>query len=157
VCSFSPCIEQVQRSCVAMRDNGFTEITTLECLNRAYDVRTVVMAMPDLGYGPGCCYRQGEIAANKPVIGHIELESRDQHLGSVTEKKDAEEDSLSGAEENDDVTESAVKQRVGGTERDNGAVKRRRIGKASYVCKSGVASINMNGHTGFLTFATLYP
>lgn len=167
VCSFSPCIEQVQRSCVAMRDNGFTEITTLECLNRPYDVRTVAMAMPDLGYGPGCYFSQGEIASSKPVIGHVELEFHRQLHDSATEIKVVKEDNVSSDGENDDVERVETiesyscegKRQAEDTERDAGAGKRRADGggKATYVCKSGMASINMNGHTGFLTFATLYP
>lgn len=37
LCSFSPCIEQVQRSCEAMRP-FFTDIRTFEILLRTYDV-----------------------------------------------------------------------------------------------------------------------
>jgi len=38
ICSFSPCIEQVQQLCNALEENGFIEITTWECLLRPYDV-----------------------------------------------------------------------------------------------------------------------
>jgi len=38
ICSFSPCIEQVQQVCTALTDSGFVEITTWECLLRPYDV-----------------------------------------------------------------------------------------------------------------------
>ncbi|KAK6267328.1 hypothetical protein QUC31_018165 [Theobroma cacao] len=38
LCSFSPCIEQVQRSCETLRSN-FTDIRTYEILLRSYDVR----------------------------------------------------------------------------------------------------------------------
>jgi tRNA (adenine57-N1/adenine58-N1)-methyltransferase len=38
LCSFSPCIEQVQQLCSVLSDNGFLEITTWECLLRPYDV-----------------------------------------------------------------------------------------------------------------------
>ncbi|XP_040415584.1 tRNA (adenine(58)-N(1))-methyltransferase catalytic subunit TRMT61A isoform X2 [Cygnus olor] len=37
ICSFSPCIEQVQRTCLAMEEYGFTEINTLEILLRVYN------------------------------------------------------------------------------------------------------------------------
>ncbi|KAM4691016.1 tRNA (adenine(58)-N(1))-methyltransferase catalytic subunit TRMT61A [Rhinophrynus dorsalis] len=49
ICSFSPCIEQVQRTCLALQEHGFTEISTLEILLRVYDVRTVSLQIPDLG------------------------------------------------------------------------------------------------------------
>ncbi|XP_042722707.1 tRNA (adenine(58)-N(1))-methyltransferase catalytic subunit TRMT61A isoform X3 [Lagopus leucura] len=38
ICSFSPCIEQVQRTCLAMEEYGFTEINTLEILLRVYNI-----------------------------------------------------------------------------------------------------------------------
>ncbi|EEF40932.1 tRNA (adenine(58)-N(1))-methyltransferase catalytic subunit TRMT61A [Ricinus communis] len=47
LCSFSPCIEQVQRSCETLRSN-FTDIRTFEVLLRTYEVREVKM---DCGQG----------------------------------------------------------------------------------------------------------
>ncbi|XP_031728989.1 tRNA (adenine(58)-N(1))-methyltransferase catalytic subunit TRMT61A [Anarrhichthys ocellatus] len=52
VSSFSPCIEQVQRTCEALADQGFEEISTLEVLLRVHDVRTVYLPMPDFGPDP---------------------------------------------------------------------------------------------------------
>ncbi|BDA45787.1 tRNA (adenine(58)-N(1))-methyltransferase catalytic subunit [Coccomyxa sp. Obi] len=39
-CSFSPCIEQVQRTCTALAAAGFTAPRTMECLLRAYEVNS---------------------------------------------------------------------------------------------------------------------
>ncbi|XP_069391639.1 tRNA (adenine(58)-N(1))-methyltransferase catalytic subunit TRMT61A [Paralichthys olivaceus] len=52
VCSFSPCIEQVQRTCDALADQGFEEISTSEVLLRVHDVRTVSLPLPDFGPDP---------------------------------------------------------------------------------------------------------
>lgn len=52
VCSFSPCIEQVQRTCEALADHGFEEISTVEVLLRVHDVRTVSLPLPDFGPDP---------------------------------------------------------------------------------------------------------
>ena len=41
ICSFSPCVEQVQKACAKMRSEGFTEIQTLECLLREFQVRKI--------------------------------------------------------------------------------------------------------------------
>ncbi|XP_037550450.1 tRNA (adenine(58)-N(1))-methyltransferase catalytic subunit TRMT61A isoform X2 [Nematolebias whitei] len=49
LCSFSPCIEQVQRTCEALADHGFQEISTLEVLLRVHDVRTISLPLPDFG------------------------------------------------------------------------------------------------------------
>uniref|UniRef100_A0A8D0B988 tRNA (adenine(58)-N(1))-methyltransferase catalytic subunit TRMT61A n=1 Tax=Salvator merianae TaxID=96440 RepID=A0A8D0B988_SALMN len=51
ICSFSPCIEQVQRTCLALEEHSFTEINTLEILLRVYNVRTISLQIPDLGKG----------------------------------------------------------------------------------------------------------
>uniref|UniRef100_A0A3P9KWJ3 tRNA (adenine(58)-N(1))-methyltransferase catalytic subunit TRMT61A n=2 Tax=Oryzias latipes TaxID=8090 RepID=A0A3P9KWJ3_ORYLA len=49
LCSFSPCIEQVQKTAEALTDHGFEEINTLEVLLRVHDVRTVSLPLPDFG------------------------------------------------------------------------------------------------------------
>ncbi|MCD9641167.1 hypothetical protein HAX54_027113 [Datura stramonium] len=42
LCSFSPCIEQVQRSCEALKSH-FTDIRTFEVLLRTYEVRQKIL------------------------------------------------------------------------------------------------------------------
>lgn len=49
LCSFSPCIEQVQKTCETLLDHGFEEICTLEVLQRVHDVRSVTLPLPDFG------------------------------------------------------------------------------------------------------------
>ncbi|KAG7510225.1 tRNA (adenine(58)-N(1))-methyltransferase catalytic subunit TRMT61A [Solea senegalensis] len=52
VCSFSPCIEQVQKTCQALMDQGFEELSSVEVLLRVHDVRVVSMPLPDFGPDP---------------------------------------------------------------------------------------------------------
>ncbi|XP_031136268.1 tRNA (adenine(58)-N(1))-methyltransferase catalytic subunit TRMT61A isoform X1 [Sander lucioperca] len=67
VCSFSPCIEQVQRTCEALVDQGFEEISTVEILLRIHDVRTVSLPLPD--FGPdSLAQTQPDIAEKTPPI-----------------------------------------------------------------------------------------
>jgi len=47
LCSFSPCIEQVQKTCQKLKECGFTEVSTLECLNREFQVRRVSLPVFD--------------------------------------------------------------------------------------------------------------
>ncbi|XP_076131543.1 tRNA (adenine(58)-N(1))-methyltransferase catalytic subunit TRMT61A [Alosa pseudoharengus] len=49
VCSFSPCIEQVQQTCEALVASGLQELLTLEVLLRVHDVRSVTLPLPDFG------------------------------------------------------------------------------------------------------------
>ena len=43
LCSFSPCIEQVQKTCQELKKAGFTEVSTLEYLNREFQVSSSVL------------------------------------------------------------------------------------------------------------------
>lgn len=54
LCSFSPCIEQVQRTCQALTERGFEEVRTLEVLLRVHNVRPVTLQLPDFGPDSGC-------------------------------------------------------------------------------------------------------
>lgn len=47
--SFSPCIEQVQRTTEALTECGFSNVSTLECLSRPYDVKMVSIPFLESG------------------------------------------------------------------------------------------------------------
>jgi len=54
VCSFSPCMEQVQKTCDALRKCGFDQVCTIETLLRPYQVQTFTCrggAKTDVGTG----------------------------------------------------------------------------------------------------------
>lgn len=46
VCCFSPCVEQVQRSCAKLRALGFEDILTVEALGRDFEVVTSALPQP---------------------------------------------------------------------------------------------------------------
>ena len=46
ICSFSPCIEQVQRACKTLSEQGFYCIETFECLRKEYKLSTVHAPTP---------------------------------------------------------------------------------------------------------------
>ena len=47
ICSFSPCVEQVQKAISVMEEQGFQEITTMECLIREFQVRKISLPVFD--------------------------------------------------------------------------------------------------------------
>lgn len=48
ICSFSPCIEQVQRSCAKLSALGFQEIQTIEIIQNQYSVQTRTLSRMNL-------------------------------------------------------------------------------------------------------------
>lgn len=53
-CSFSPCIEQVQRTCAALEEHGFFAVRSMECLLRHYEVRQEKLTLVDDVEGVQC-------------------------------------------------------------------------------------------------------
>jgi tRNA methyltransferase complex GCD14 subunit len=151
LCTFSPCTEQVQRSCSTMRLFGFSDVTMLECLHRPCDIRTAVMSMPDLGYGPGSYFSSSkqQLMKCKPVVGHVEIDGNQSAVENVQTAATDECVDNKVADDTDNDT-SAVGNYVDGS-------RTQKTTKASYICKTGTFSSQLAGHTGFLTFATLYP
>ena len=47
LCSFSPCVEQVQKAIAKMKEEGFREISTVECLLREFQVRRITVPIYD--------------------------------------------------------------------------------------------------------------
>lgn len=147
-----------------MCDLGFTEIHTMECLLRPLDARTMVVPMPDLGYGPGKSYASEKhppsVAVDKPIIGHVEIESRDKRdLRDKFPHKKLKLDEAASKDVSDEEKNMEDEDANGDKSSDGkGATLQNHAKcKASYVFKSAMPAIQMPGHTGYLTFATLYP
>ncbi|XP_022739999.1 tRNA (adenine(58)-N(1))-methyltransferase catalytic subunit TRMT61A-like [Durio zibethinus] len=94
LCSFSPCIEQVQRSCETLRSN-FTDIRTFEILLRMYEIREWKMDCSKVDDGcsvasPPCKRRQpsgegsmGDNPSSPAVMARPSAEARG-HTGYLT-------------------------------------------------------------------------
>lgn len=49
-CSFSPCIEQTQRCCEVLQQNGFVEIQSMEVLQVEEQIRTKTIPVLELDF-----------------------------------------------------------------------------------------------------------
>ncbi|GFR99535.1 tRNA (Adenine(58)-N(1))-methyltransferase catalytic subunit TRMT61A [Elysia marginata] len=112
LCSFSPCIEQVQRTCEELSAQNFTDIVTMECLARHFNLQYA--KLQNVSFEP-----------NKTC-----LETKASEVETESEPPVKKSSVISSNK--DKVGDSDVHQFT-----------------------SAVPAINMPGHTGFLTFATL--
>lgn len=132
LCTFSPCIEQVQRTCQRLYANGFEEINTIECLRRIHEFR----------------YQHQT---------KIQFTADEQE-----EEKDKEEEKLEESDEisstkreltdDADEAEKASPLKKKKNESTNSG-KKPTSGNESTL--TAVGPLVMPGHTGFLTFAYL--
>lgn len=106
LCSFSPCVEQVQRAIVVMEAQGFKEITTMECLIREFQVRKISLPVfePDRPVPPPPAATP-HLAGTKRKAADDVLAQPDEAVdekpdGTTTEKPDEK-----GAEKPEDTVE----------------------------------------------------
>eukprot|EP00204_Picochlorum_oklahomense_P002054 CAMPEP_0118800938 /NCGR_PEP_ID=MMETSP1161-20130426/2668_1 /TAXON_ID=249345 /ORGANISM="Picochlorum oklahomensis, Strain CCMP2329" /LENGTH=353 /DNA_ID=CAMNT_0006728817 /DNA_START=47 /DNA_END=1108 /DNA_ORIENTATION=+ len=133
VCSFSPCIEQVQRTCDALNSNGFKDIQTMEILLREHQiVKEGLLSTIDLMY-----IQQGRRAkaATKNAEGPPEKkkvklsEDADNHSNANGTNSEKQEGHATGKEEANNNKKKPEKELMS---------------KPVFAAK---------GHTGYLTFA----
>ncbi|TRY70439.1 hypothetical protein TCAL_06528 [Tigriopus californicus] len=132
LCSFSPCMEQVQKTCQVLRKCGFQEVTTLECLLREFQVRKISM----LEFDPTRVSKtEADSSANTKATTEGTTEVTTEVTTGVKRPLESDSEDL----ESKPVTTT------------NGSAKAT-IPERSFV--TGVPLLNMPGHTGYLTFAT---
>ena len=148
-----------------MHDAGFTDVTTLECLQRVLDVRSVSVPVANLGYGAKNSYcdlgAKAELVS-EPVTGRIETVKSSSHqklkkLKHVTDNRSNNGDNVdTGRMDEDDEPVTDVSHQLH-RKAENSNSQKQPCTKASYNFKSALPVSQMTGHTGYLTFATLYP
>ncbi|KXS15409.1 tRNA methyltransferase complex GCD14 subunit [Gonapodya prolifera JEL478] len=158
ICCFSPCMEQVQKTCVALHQNGFFDIKMYETLIRHHDVRRV--EFKDAPVGP--------VRSKKPVKRKLD----EDDVGDTAPAEDNEEPSSTSDLTGDafkseagvsmdiaDEAESRVGQPSSSSGRDphhKAALKKQR--RKEELLKNGVWTARhqttVRGHTSYLTFAS---
>lgn len=164
ICSFSPCIEQVQRTCDTLRDLGFEEVTTMECLVRNFDVRTINMPVADMG--PLTLSKSSDSVkkqnVNETVEGNTNVNKCDSESQNNMDTSNTDTGATPKKTTSDNDTGATSKKSTNDSQTNKKSSRSsdydligRKEGQ-NFFFKSGVAPTQMPGHTGYLTFATLY-
>jgi len=180
LCSFSPCIEQVQRTCAALRQAKFCEIKTVEVLVRSLVVQTTPIpemvfdsdvtkleanhdakkqkldTVGDLGDEKMLAEANGEDSV-VPTMNDVAAESEELNRNSPNE--DGERKANQEVEEalmdkgNDNPSQMTGLTSLGMvTKTVNNQSKKGNVNMVT--CKP---TKEVTGHTGYLTFASLLP
>jgi len=148
LCSFSPCIEQVQRVCVRLDQLGYGQIETIECLIRPHEVYS--NPMQSFSFEDQSLVEQDATAV--PKKRKIDEEGNPSQI--------ATESTIATATANEGDTNSNV---VDDATDDFVEVPKKRAPNPARLKTVDInviltkPAINIAGHTGFLTFARKPP
>ena len=152
ICSFSPCIEQVQRMCIALEEEGMTEIRTIEVLNREFEFqRRQLLLPPPLSDGAG---EAGAAGAENDAGGARKRARTDGEAEAAAAEAPAAE--AGGA---DGAAEVAAAEGAAAPAAGKQGRERRRNGPQPQPLPRADARLlvwpaaEARGHTGYLTFA----
>ena len=158
-CSFSPCVEQVQQTCEALRTGGFHSVRTVEVRFTKYESKIMDLKIPDFGAAKsaapadgvgdggeeGAAAAEGSSAASqrtkRPREGEeaAAAEKRPRPASSEAQAVAASSPGAAAAEAADGA--------AGGAEAASGPVARRQVSMVSSRTLPGMA------HSSYLTFA----
>ncbi len=165
VCTYSPCIEQVQKNCIALKEKGFHSIKTIEVRLRNYSVKEDNIVVPDfeplrVKYDPN--------KRQKLLNGDQVDKKTDDEEGDINNSSSSK---MNNSNSSNDVNKSNI---INGDINDNTSQQHNKVNKHIKFSKkrkrhasshsSGTKTIirarpfsNTRGHTAFLTFAIKMP
>ncbi|XP_046911835.1 tRNA methyltransferase 61 [Dermatophagoides farinae] len=149
ICCFSPCIEQVQRSCQTLAKLNFLDIETIECVLRPYEIRKA--SYEKLKFCDNLFERSDSV--NDELFPKILDHSDDQDQCSVNEDfEHIDDNGINGTNKrlrtmDEKDIDKDLNQK---SEKDDKTIKENRL------INYWVTYMNteVTGHSGFLTFAT---
>ncbi|KAA6392225.1 MAG: putative tRNA methyltransferase complex GCD14 [Streblomastix strix] len=166
LCTFSPCIEQVQRNCSAMRRVGFEDIQTLECLVRNYEIKRFPNDFSNGSYEPikssknsfkDQQMKKGKQSSQAQQI-KIDGNSNKQKKEQSNINKDIDVDTVIQKEDENPLMQKKKRKREElDKEEENGDNKESDQSTHAFNTSTtphvyAVPELNMRSHTGFLTF-----
>ena len=161
LCSFSPCIEQVQRTCVALRNERFCEIKTVECLVQSLCVST--KPIPTIEFEG----KQNDDSNNEVEAKKVKLEGNSDASTNGSSNGDmnlAPEEVTESTQETTTPVVTQTSNKVESTNDITGYDKYGMVTKHSARPKKGNVNVltcqtpkETTGHTGYLTFASWIP
>jgi tRNA (adenine57-N1/adenine58-N1)-methyltransferase len=166
-CSFSPCIEQVQKTCEALSQHGFTEINTIEVLLREYELKvenlyyTTDEVLETTLVSKSNRYKGGQGVKDEeagPGAGTTLEAAMQEDMGAenMTKRKREGDDEKEGAEGEGEEKVPEANDTTSQPLQSKGPGSRIKVSAHGIPYSSVVTtrpSIDARGHTGYLTFA----
>lgn len=143
ICSFSPCIEQVQKSVIEMTELGFTDICTIESLRRVLCVKKYAISNFDFDIDIRNAKKREDFFKKK----------EEEANGSKQQQQSGEEVSKKNFKNN--KKPKLVKNEESNDEEDDEDSEVDEQDKTQTITYTAKPINQQPGHTGFLTFATL--
>jgi tRNA (adenine57-N1/adenine58-N1)-methyltransferase len=147
ICNFSPCIEQVQRACETLTRHGFSEIITMECLLRPYEVKAFDFEPIRRPSARG----QKRVLSNTTAAGQ-QSKKTGSELTKKEEESDGEDDAEDAAREKEADKKEAEQNALASVNSPPAAAS----GAPSSRPRPGPSArpeVFVRGHTSYLTFA----
>ena len=132
LCTFSPCIEQVQRTCQRLRANGFEQINTVECLRRVHEFRY---------------QHRTKIRFTADQNQDQQQQQQQDDEEEVNNVKSPKRESMEDGEEDEEISTNKKQKK------NSELSKKQAPETVSMLTANG--PLVMPGHTGYLTFAYL--
>ncbi|KAF9959115.1 tRNA (adenine-N(1)-)-methyltransferase catalytic subunit trm61 [Modicella reniformis] len=165
ICTFSPCIEQISRTVIALDEHGFADIQMYECLIRFNEIRVIPMWTID-----EAMEKQRAIEKKRKRAKPRVLREQQDGTKSSSQQQDQEDDDESennnnskskSAKVESSINEShqssgtATPKSASGSDMEDVAEPRERIDPKSIAIAKLPAE--QRGHTSYLMFATFTP